>query len=69
MTIHSPHELGEFACIRQSKLVGIITTETEKNMNSFFRETFSWLSAVVVSLKNSINIYASRGRSKRDYLL
>ena len=44
----------EFACILQSKLVGIITTETEKNMNSFFHATFSWLSAVVVSFKNSL---------------
>ena len=43
----------EFACIWQSKLVGIITIETEKNINSLFQATFSWLSAVEVSFKNS----------------
>ena len=36
----------EFACIWQSKRVGIITIETEKNMNSNFHATFSWLSAI-----------------------
>ena len=60
----------EFACIWQSKLVGINTIGTEKNINSLFQATFSWLSAVVVSLKNFlINIYASRGWCKREYLL
>ena len=44
----------EFAYIWQSKGVGIITIETEKNMNSLFHATFSWLSAVVVSFKNSL---------------
>ena len=60
----------EFACIWQSKLVGINTIETEKNINSLFQATFSWLSAIMVSFKNFlINIYASRGRCKREYLL
>ena len=44
----------EFACIWQSKRVGIITIETEKNVSSLFHATFSWLSAVVVSFKNSL---------------
>ena len=30
----------EFACIWQSKLVGIITIETEKNVNSLFIRRF-----------------------------
>ena len=42
------------ACIWQSKRVGIIKIEHEKNMNSLFHATFSWLSAVVVSFKNSL---------------
>ena len=33
----------EFACIWQSKRVGIITIETEKNVNSLFHATFLWL--------------------------
>ena len=45
----------EFACIWQGNRVGIITIETflKKNVNSLFHSTFSWLSAVVVSFKNS----------------
>ena len=38
----------EFACIWQSRRVGIITTETEK-CEFTFHATFSWLSAVVAS--------------------
>ena len=57
----------EFACIWQSKRVGIITIETEKNMNSLFHATFSWLSTVVVSVYKYI--YARRGRCKREYML
>ena len=41
----------------ESKWVGIITIESEKNMNLLFYETFSWLSAVVVSFKNSLQIH------------
>ena len=48
----------EFAYIWQSKGVGIITIETEKNMNSLFHATFSWLSAVVVSLKISLRWFS-----------
>ena len=44
----------ELACIWQSKWFGIATIETEKNVNSFFHATFSWLSVVVVSFKNSL---------------
>ena len=44
----------EFVCMWMSKRVGIITIETEKNVNSLFHVTFSWLSAVVVSFKNSL---------------
>ena len=48
----------ELACIWQSKQVGIITiTETEKTKNSLFYATFSLLSAIVVSFKNSLQIY------------
>ena len=42
----------EFACIWQSKRVGIITIETEKKVNSLFHATFSWLWAVVVSFED-----------------
>ena len=49
--------LEEFTCIWQSKRVGIISIETEKNMNSLFHATFSWPSAVVVSFKNSLWMY------------
>ena len=52
--IPAPEEL---ACIWQSKRVGIITIKTEKNMNLLFYVTFSWLSAVVVSFKNSLQIH------------
>ena len=44
----------EFACIWQSKRFGITTIETEKKVNSFFHATFSWLSVIVVSFKNSL---------------
>ena len=44
----------EFACIWQSKRVGIITIETEKKVNSLFHVTFSWLWAVVVSFEDSL---------------
>ena len=44
----------EFACIWKSKWVGIITIQTEKNVNSLFHTTFSWLTVVVVSFKNSL---------------
>ena len=36
-------------------------------MNSLFHATFSWLSAVVVSVFKYI--YARRGRCKREYML
>ena len=44
----------KFACIWQSRQVRIIMIETEKNMNSLFHATFSWLSAVMVSFKNTL---------------
>ena len=52
-----------------SPRMGIITIGTEKNANSLFQATISWLSAVVVSFKKLPNIYARRDRFKREYLL